>query len=456
MIPAAQTGPVEAPSALRPTRARVGVVAFAASVAALTYIDRVCISKAEPFITAEFGLTFKQMGYVLAAFSWGYALFEVPGGWMGDRIGARKVLTRIVLWWSFFTAATGWAWNLMSLMGIRFLFGAGEAGCFPNVAKAVRTWLPEGERVRAQSVIWLSARWGGAFTPFFIALLLDVMPWRTILYVFGALGVVWSVLFYRWYRDHPGDQRSVNPAELALIREGRSSEPEAGPTPWRGMLGSRTVWLLCLQYLFLAYAWFFYVTWLPRYLKEELHVDGKWAAFLNTFPLFLGGVGCIVCGGVLTRAVRWTGSVRAGRRIVACTGFGAASVLLLLSLHLKNPFWAMIAMGFASFANDFVMPVSWAACMDVGGRHTGTLSGIMNMASAIGGSCASILAGAIRDATGRWDLTFYVSAVVYLLGIFCWLGLDPVAPLVRPADPAPDPTEAKARTATANPQGDPA
>src|SRR5215470_624861 len=133
MIPTAQTGPVEAPPALRPTRARAGVVAFAASVAALTYIDRVCISKAEPFITAEFGLTFKQMGYVLAAFSWGYALFEVPGGWLGDRIGARKVLTRIVLWWSFFTAATGWAWSFGSLLTMRFLFGAGEAGCFPNL-----------------------------------------------------------------------------------------------------------------------------------------------------------------------------------------------------------------------------------------------------------------------------------------------------------------------------------
>src|SRR5436190_1502542 len=302
---------VEEGLAPKATRRRFGVVAFAAVVAALTYVDRVCISKAEPFLTKEFGLGPTQMGYVFAAFGIGYALFEVPGGWLGDRIGARKVLTRIVLWWSFFTAATGWAWNLTSLIVTRFLFGAGEAGCFPNVARALKTWLPEQERVRAQSIVWLSARWGGAFTPFLIAFLLDAMSWRSILYVFGALGVVWSVLFYRWYRDNPRDLKGANQAELAHI-EGRAGAPvqEAGPTPWKAMAASRTVWLLCLQYCCLAYAWIFYVTWLPKYLVDVLHVDGKWGAFLNTFPLFLGGIGCVVSGSVLSAVVRWTGSVR--------------------------------------------------------------------------------------------------------------------------------------------------
>jgi MFS family permease len=429
---------VEAGLAPRATRARYGVIAFAASVAALTYVDRVCISKAEPFLTKEFHLTPEQMGYVFAAFGAGYALFEVPGGWLGDRIGARKVLTRIVLWWSFFTAATGWAWNLLSLVVTRFLFGVGEAGCFPNVARALKTWLPEQERVRAQSIVWLAARWGGAFTPFLIAFLLDAMPWRAILYGFGTLGVVWAVLFYRWYRDNPRDLRGANQAELALI-EGAGAPParEGGATPWMAMLASRTVWLLCLQYCCLAYAWIFYVTWLPKYLVDVLRVDGKWGAFLNTFPLFLGGIGCLASGSVLSAVIRWTGNVRAGRRIVGCLGFGAASLLLLLSFYLKNPLWAMIAMGFASFANDFVMPVSWAAAMDVGGRHTGTLSGVMNMASAVGGSLAPILTGRLLATPGGWKMNFWISAAVYLLGLCCWLFLDPVTPLGRP-EPEPE------------------
>jgi MFS family permease len=408
------------------------VIGFAASVAALTYIDRVCISKAEPFITKEFHLTPEQMGLVFMAFGVGYALFEVPGGWLGDRIGARKVLTRIVLWWSFFTAATGWAWSFGSLIVTRFLFGVGEAGCFPNVARALKTWLPEQERVRAQSIVWLSARWGGAFTPFLIAFLLDVMPWRAILYGFGALGVVWSIGFYRWYRDNPRDLKGANQAELAHI-EGASGAPasDGGPTPWKAMLSSRTVWLLCLQYCCLAYAWIFYVTWLPKYLQDVLKVDGKYGAFLNTFPLFLGGIGCLVSGSVLAAVVRRTHDARVGRRIVGCLGFGVASVLLLLSFYLRNPFWAMVAMGFASFANDFVMPVSWAAAMDVGGRYTGTLSGVMNMASAVGGSLAPYLTGRLLGRPGGWELNFWISSMVYLVGLCCWLLLDPVTPLSR-------------------------
>jgi len=426
----------DAALAPRASRARYGVIAFAASVAALTYIDRICISKAEPFITKEFGLSPTQMGYVFSAFGIGYALFEVPGGWLGDRMGARKVLTRIVLWWSFFTAATGWARNFLSLLVTRFLFGAGEAGAFPNVARALKTWLPEQERVRAQSIVWLSARWGGAFTPFLVVFLLEHMPWRTILYFFGALGVVWSVLFYRWYRDRPRDVKSANQAELALIEGSAGAAGEhAGPTPWKEMFSSRTVWLLCLQYCCLAYAWIFYATWLPKYLVNELHVDGKWGAFLNAFPLFLGGIGCLVSPTILNAVIRRTGSVRTGRRIMGSVGFGAASLLLLLSFYLKQPLWAMVAMGFASFANDFVMPVSWAAAMDVGGRHTGTLSGVMNMASAVGGSLAPILTGYLIARPGGWEMNFWISSAVYLLGLCCWLGIDPVTPLTRSEEP---------------------
>ncbi len=426
----------DAPSP-RATRARTGVVAFSAVLAVLTYVDRVCISKAERLISAEFSLTSTQMGYVFAAFTWGYALFEIPGGWLGDRIGAKKVLTRIVVWWSVFTAATGLAWNFTSLLATRFLFGAGEAGCFPNVTKALKTWLPAEERVRAQSIVWLSARWGGAFTPLLVVWLLNFMTWRTSVALFGALGIVWALLFHRWYRDTPRDHPRVNPAELALIEEGRGVAPAAGPTPWRRLLTSPSVALLCLQYMCLNYAWFFYVTWLPRYLIESRGMDGTRGALLNTLPLFLGGIGCLVSGFLAARVVRWTGSVRSARRWLACSGFGGAAVLLLLSLHLRNPLAAMIAMGFASFANDFAMPVSWTVCMDLGGRHTGTLSGLMNMLGAFAAGCAPIITGEILDRSGgNWAITFYVSAALYTLGLCCWLFLDPVTPLVP--EPAPE------------------
>jgi len=408
--------PIVDPSpAARETSAREPIVLFGALLAALTYVDRVCISKAEPFLSERFQLNAGQMGYVFAAFSLGYALFEVPGGWLGDRIGARRVLTRIVLWWSFFTAATGWAWNFSSLLVMRFVFGAGEAGCFPNLTRALQVRLPEPRRVRAQSILWLSARWGGAFTPLLVTFILDAgVPWRGLLVFFGLLGFVWVLSF----RSRIQDDRPA------------PSLGESLAVPWTAFLRSRSVGLLCLQYMLLNYAWFFYVTWLPKYLIEGLGVNGPRAALLNALPLFFGGIGSLVCGALMPRVVAWTGDVRVARRLLAGAGFGGAAALLLVSLSLRDPASAMFAMGLASFASDFVMPVSWTACMDVGGRHTGTLSGLMNMLGALTAGVAPIVSGTLRDVTGSWAPTFYLSAGAYGLGLLCWMFLDSVTPLV--------------------------
>src|SRR5882724_13047782 len=179
----------------RPTHARYWVIFFAVSLAILSYIDRVCISQAGPVIARELKFSDVEMGKIFGAFALAYALFEIPGGWLGDWMGPRKVLMRIVLWWSFFTAATGWAWNFASLAVTRALFGAGEAGCFPNITKAFTTWLPQEERVRAQGITWMSARWGGAFTPYLVYQTFQLMSWQHAFELFGALGVVWAIFF---------------------------------------------------------------------------------------------------------------------------------------------------------------------------------------------------------------------------------------------------------------------
>ena len=208
------------------------------------------------------------MGYVFAAFTWAYALFEIPGGWLGDKLGPRKVLTRVVLWWSFFTAATGWTWNFVSLAVSRALFGAGEAGCFPNLTKAFTTWLRPDERVKAQSILWLSARWGGAFTPLLVVLVLQFVGWRRAFEVFGVLGVVWAAAFYFWFRDDPREHPSVNAAERALLTGTANLASAHANVPWRRFLSSTTTWLLWGQYFCLSYGWYFYPTWLPTYLQE--------------------------------------------------------------------------------------------------------------------------------------------------------------------------------------------
>ena len=412
-----------------PSRTRYYVVVFAVALAVVQYIDRVCISQAAPLISTEFHLGPVQMGYVFAAFTWAYALFEIPGGWLGDKLGPRRVLTRVVLWWSFFTAATGWTWNFVSLVVTRALFGAGEAGCFPNLTKAFTTWLPSEERVKAQSILWLSARWGGAFTPLIVVFVLQFVGWRRAFEIFGVLGVVWAAAFYFWFRDDPREHPRVNAGERALLTGADNLASAHTNVPWRRFVSAPTTWLLWAQYFCLSYGWYFYPTWLPTYLQEARGQVMAKGAFLAGLPLFFGGIGCFVSGFFSARLARRIG-VAWARKLIAAVGFTGASALLLLSVWLEDPTWAMVAMGMASFCNDLVMPSAWGACMDVGGRFAGTYSGSMNMMGNFGGVAGPIVVGYILQATGHnWALTFYVSAAVYLLGAILWLFIDPVTPL---------------------------
>jgi len=413
---------------LEPTRTRYWVIVFAVTLALVTYIHRVCISLAAPVISADLKLSKVQMGWVFSAFVVAYSAFEIPGGYLSDRYGPRRVLTWVVTWWSIFTAATGWAWGFLSLAVARFLFGAGQAAGFPNLTKAFTIWLPKTERVRAQGIMWMSARWGGALAPGLAYLAIQAVGWRVTFALFGALGVIWAAIFWAWYRDNPRDQKSVNAAELALLEDAGRHAAGHGDVPWGKMLRSRQVWLLCLQYFCLGYGWYFYITWLPTYLKEARGLELGKSALFSGLPLFFGGIGSIFCGFALSRVAQRIGSVAKARRLMACIGFSGATVMLLVASQLKDPLAAMLAMGLASFSNDLAMPPSWGAAMDIGGKYAGTLSGAMNRVGNFGGIISPPSIGYILQVTGNWQLTFIISSAVYFAGVFCWMFLDPVTP----------------------------
>jgi MFS transporter, ACS family, glucarate transporter len=409
----------------RPTHVRYGVIAFAIAVAVITYADRVCISQALPLMTKELRLTTVQAGWALTAFFWTYALFEVPGGWLGDRIGARKALTRVVLLWSVFTAATGWVTGLTSLLIVRALFGAGEAGCFPNVTRAFAGWLPAAERARAQGILWLAARWGGAFTPLLVALMLQHMSWRRCFEIFGAVGIVWAFFFFRFFRDRPEDHPKVNDAERALL-VGRERSFVHEPVPWNKFLRSRTVWMLCIQYMGINYGWPFYITWLPTYLKEARGVENIKGALYSGLPLFMGGLGCLLAGALAKPLMRAYGGAPLSRKLLPMIGCTSAAICLAISPTIKDPLAAMIVVGFASFSNDLLMPSAWATCMDVGGRYAGTLSGTMNMMGNLMAGASQFLVTAILVWTNRnWSVSFYVAAGFYLISTLAWSFVDP-------------------------------
>jgi MFS transporter, ACS family, glucarate transporter len=421
-----------------PTNVRGTVVRLGVSLAFLAFVDRACISQAAPDIMRDLHLTKLQMGYVFSAFGLSYAALELPSGWLCDRIGARKVLTRVVLCWSALTAATGFAWNFASMFIIRLLFGAGESGCFPSLAKIFSVWLPAHERAVAEGWKAAMGRWGGAFAPYLVVSLYAFMGWRQTFAVFGSVGLVWCVIFFRFYRDQPRNHPGINQAEIALIEtDSARTSATISISPLRAFVRSRSAWALCLQWFCHNYGLYFYLTWLPVYLQQARGLDIKTSAVLAGMPLLFAGFGTVAGGAVVPKLSRTIGTVRA-RRAVAYTSYGCAALLLLAFTFIQNPTLAVVVMSLSSFAAEVSTPVTWITAVDLGGRSVGTLTGAMNSLGQVGASVAPAVIGYVLTISrNNWTLTFYLSAIIYALGIVFWVVLDPIKPLDRhPAQPA--------------------
>jgi sugar phosphate permease len=394
------------------------------------YIQRVAIGQAAPEISAELGLDKAQMGQILGAFAISYALFEIPGGLLGDKLGPRRMLSQIVVFWSAFTALTGAAWNFTSLWVIRFLFGAGEAGCFPNLTKMLSVWLPKAERVRAQALMWASTRWGGAITPLLAVTIIGFVGWRWAFVIFGLLGVLWVASFLPWFKDDPAQHKGVNAEELKLLEDARAISHSKGPGGL-AVIFQPQVLVLIAQYFFFSFVWYFYVTWLPTWLREAHALSRETAALYAFVPLFFGGVGSLVSG-FLPMSVN--------RRLLALVAMVATAILLFLVTKASSPLVAIALLGAASFTADLTMPISWNACVEIGRRSTATVAATMNMLGNLSGFVAPVLGGYILKGTdGQWDRAIYPNQtaggnwnlLIYMMvagSIICalsWLILDP-------------------------------
>ena len=402
------------------TAARYRVTAFAISLAALAYVQRVAISQAAEGIQADLGLGKAELGMVFGAFGLSYALFEIPNGLLGDRLGVRVTLTRIVIAWSVFTALTGAAWNFTSLWIARFLFGAGEAGCFPNLTRMLSTWLPLRSRLRAQALMWACTRWAGAATPLLVLALVRWQGWRWAFVVLAVLGFVWAAAFYLWFRDDPAEHPAVNAEELSLLQDARALTTQEGEPQWYRSLLRLPVMILVFQYFCFSFVWYFYVTWLPSYLREARHASATEAAAFAMLPLLLGGFGSLVAG---------YAAARFSRRKIAFFGFLFSGLLLFAVTRISSTSLAMVAMGLASFCSDLTMPISWNACVEIGRRHTATLSGAMNMFGNFAGFVAPVVSGAIlARSAGDWNVLIYLMVAASFIAATCWMFLDPGNP----------------------------
>ena len=412
----------------RPTRVRHLVLWLTVALYLITYMDRTVISSAAPFIRQELGFSIETMGLILGAFRLSYSLFQLPAGWLGDRLRPRRALTLIVLWWSAFTSLTVAMTGVTSMLICRFLFGAGEAGACPIATRSLSRWMLASERGWAQGLTHAGSRIGGAITPPIVGWMIISYGWRAPFLIFGLIGVGWAALWYFWYRDTPDEHSQVNEAERALIEAslGRKRGAASSDVPWGLILGSRMVWTLSLMYFCYGWCQSIYLDWLPTYLKEARGYGIKYAAL----PYFAGAMGNLFGGWVTDLWVERSGNPKLARKAVAMAGFLLAGLSILPATMTADPAMCVALTCLAFFSLEVTVSVSWAIPLDVGGDFAGSVSAVMNMFGNLGGFISTVAVGYIVRDFG-WNVPFYIAAGVCTTGAILYLGIDASRHLFR-------------------------
>lgn len=424
--------------ARRPTRVRHAVLWMTVLAYMITYMDRVVISTAAPSIQQEFGFTAITMGWIFSTFQITYALFQIPGGWLGDRFGPRRALTWIVVWWSSFTALTAMTWSAGSMLVCRALFGAGEAGAFPIATRSLSRWMLPAERGFAQGVTHAGARLGGAVTPVFVVLLITDFGWRAPFFVFAGLGLLWAASWFLFYRDLPSEHKSVNAAELALITDALGSAPKpsrAVKVPWSKLLGNSQIWTLSAMYFCYAYSIGIFLTWFPTYLKEAHSFNLTKMGLYASLPLMAGVAGDVAGGWISDRMAHRSGNLTMSRRLVAMAGFLIAAATIPMAVLSADPLTSVAWFCLAVFGLELTVGVSWAVTLDIGGNYAGSVSAVMNSCGNIGGAIASFATGYIVTYAG-WNPAFFVLAVLCFAAALLFLRIDASKPLYS-GEPVP-------------------
>jgi MFS transporter, ACS family, glucarate transporter len=417
----------------RPTHVRHVILALTVAAYVITYMDRVVISTAVPSIQKEFGFSIVTMGWILGAFQWAYALFQIPGGWFGDRVGPRRALTAIVMWWSVFTSATTLAWSAISMASVRFLFGMGEAGAFPIATRSLSRWMLPSERGFSQGITHAGSRLGAALTPALVAFIIGGYGWRAPFVIFGMLGLVWAAVWFWYYRDSPAEHNRVNAAERDLIQSGLGSGANTRRSvPWKRILSSPQMWMVCAMYFCYAYNVSVYLTWFPKYLSDNRGFSLQKMGLYASLPLLAGTIGDLCGGWISDILAKRIFDIRIARRVVAVVGFLLSAVSIVLATLTADPLWSVFYSCFAMLGMEVTVGVSWAVTIDIGGEAAGSVSALMNTFGNTGGAMASVLTGYLVQAAG-WNLPFLIVAGLSVLAALLFLRIDAGRPLIRPA-----------------------
>lgn len=402
-------------------------------LAVLLYVDRICISTAKEPITRDLQLSDEQFGWVLSAFALGYALFQTPGGMLADRYGPRRVLTGVVAAWSLLTGLSGAAFNFTSMLVVRFLFGAGEAGGYPGIARAVYAWVPMRERGVITGINFSGGRLGAAFALPIVAWLVEQLGWRETFVVLMLVGFVWAIAWYLWFRDDPEQHPRISGQERDMIlRErqpaGAGAKDDAPPFRTSRLLQSRNAWLAMAQYFCSNFTFFFCLTWLFPHLRQTYQLDSVAAGWYASAPLLAGAAGNIFAGWLIDRIYR-SGRWKLSRQVPAIAGFLLAAVGVAASIFMQTPGAAVAWLSVAIFGADMTLAPSWSLCIDIGRKNSGAVSGTMNMAGNLGSFVTSLAFPYLLAWTGTATAFFFVGAALNVLAAGLWLLVKPERPI---------------------------
>jgi sugar phosphate permease len=409
--------PVETP---RPTHIRHVVLGLTVAAYMITYMDRQILAVSRPVIMRDLGISLGTMGSITFAFRIAYALFQIPGGWLGDRFGARRALTAIVTWWSIFTGFTAMAWNGVSMLVIQVFFGMGEAGAFPIATRSLARWMRPTERGFAQGVTHAGSRLGAALTPPIVVLIIAGFGWRAAFLVFGLLGVAWSVLWHSYYRNTPEEHAGVNQAERDLIGSGRKRSAEI---PWRKILSHSNLWILAVMYFCYNFNLNVYQDWFPTYLHDSRGMTLAKMGVYASLPLFAGTLGDLGGGWFSDLVLKRTGNVNLSRRWVAIAGFVLSAAATIPAIFSHNPNVSVAFYSLAFFGLEWTVGVSWAIPLDIGGDFAGSVSAVMNTLGNVGGAISAIV---VTRAVVyfNWNAPFLITSALCLIAALLFLKID--------------------------------
>jgi sugar phosphate permease len=411
-------------------RVRGKVLVLLCVLYAISYVDRVNISTAAPSIQADLGLSDAQLGLVLSAFSIPYAFLQVAGGWLGDRLGARRTLSWLSGLWAAATVATGAATGLGSLFGARLLLGLGESAAFPTATSAMSRWLPAQLRGTGQGLVHAASRLGNALAPLLVGGLIALTTWRTSFFLLGALSLVWAVVWALYYRDRPRDHTGVGEVELAELTRGQAAGERSADTPWRAVVPV----LLPVAFVDFCYGWLLwvYITWLPTVFKNSFGLALGTFALYTSLVLLAGVAGDLVGGWLADVLVRRCRSMRTARRLPLLVGLVGSIAALLPALLVHSLATVTVSLAAAFFLLELTNSTLWAVPMDVVPEHAGAASGFMNTGYGLAGVLSPLVFGVLLDATGgNWRVPLLLSAGLLAAGALVTLRIDPRRLVVR-------------------------